>query len=554
MLALAALLTVLVEYGFDLTLNQEKMLLLVVLAIVFVFLFETLLKLFLSTHRRLFFRRRLADFILILLFPVLSFVFGRNSVTPVKVYLLWSQGYLLGVIGLRALRLNKALVRLRLSPAKLVVYSFVLGISFGTLLLCLPRSTPPDRSIRVIDALFTATSALCVTGLVVVDTGKDFSFSGQLVILTLIQLGGLGIMTFSAAFALLTGLGLGLKDRSTLQSILGAERMGSIGKLVVSILIVTFLSESIGFILLVPTMLNKFGFPQGVFHAMFHSVSAFCNAGFSLYSENLEGFYANIPFCLVIMSLIVLGGLGFPVLIELLTPTAWRRPQRKIWKRFSVHTRLVVSTSLILILLGAVFIYFNPTPVASPARNGIERITASLFQSVTTRTAGFNTVRISSFGLPVILVMICLMFVGASPASTGGGVKTTTLAVFLLKIRAMLRGHSHTEIWSRRIPFTVVETAGVVVFLAAGLIATSVLLLSMTEDASLCEIIFEEVSAFGTVGLSLGLTPKLTDAGKIVIIISMLVGRLGPITLVMSLAQPKREAGYDLPDAPVMIG
>lgn len=553
-LAGIALMSVIIQYGFYLDNGQRRLAHRIDLVIITVFILETFLRLFFAVDRAQHMRRHLVDFLLILFFISIYFFLGKILPLPINMAIILGQAYLLGSIVLRTLRLNQVLLEWRVSPPKMVVYSFLLAIMLGALLLSLPKSTPEGNRIRVIDALFTATSAVCVTGLIVVDTATDFSTSGQMIILAMIQMGGLGIMTFSAAFALFTGLGLGLKERSVLQDVMKTRELGSIGTIVTLILIVTFSFEFIGVLLMLPTFVPEMGMSKGFFFSIFHSISSFCNAGFSLFSTNLEGYYGTHSLTIVVMALVVFGGLGFPVLIELFSFSVWQNPQRRLWRRFSVHTRIVLLTSSILIVIGTVFIYFNTRPGDTVGWTGFDKVMASLFQSITTRTAGFNTVRIASFGPSVLLMMIWLMFIGASPGSTGGGVKTTTFALLFLKIRSQMKGQDHTEVWSRRITSKWVESAAMVLFLAIGVISASVVILSITETASLMDILFEEVSAFSTVGLSTGLTPNLTDIGKLVIIASMFIGRIGPITLLLSLAQQRRRATYDLPEEPLLIG
>jgi len=553
-IAVLALISIVVRFGFDLSDSQKRVLHTLNLFIVGFFVAETLLGLLVAIGKWDFIRSHLVDFVLIILFFAAYFFFRNAAILAVKAKIIVGQAYLIGAILLRVLRLNQVFAEWRVSPAKMVVYSFLTAIAIGALLLSFPKSTTEAGSMPFIDALFTATSAVCVTGLIVVDTGKDFTLGGQLTILTLIQIGGLGIMTFSAAFSLLTGLGLGMKERNVLGSILSTENFGSIAKILSMIFLLTISFEVVGAVLLGFIFVPEMGLVRGIYQSVFHSISAFCNAGFSLFTTSLEGYYEHMGLCSIMMVLIVCGGLGFPVLIELLNISVWREKSRSLWRRFSIHTRLVLVTSAILIVAGTVLIFFSPSPESNIQWSGMRKVIGCLFQSITTRTAGFNTVRIASFGLPVILMMIALMFVGASPGSTGGGVKTTTLALLFLRVRSQLMNHKHTEVWSRRINNRWVESAAIVLSLALGFISVSVVILSITEDASLTEILFEEVSAFSTVGLSLGLTPNLTVAGKIVIIISMLVGRIGPLTMLVSLVQQREQAEYDLPEEPLLIG
>lgn len=436
-----------------------------------------------------------------------------------------------------------------LSPASTLTLFFAVSILIGAILLATPlASTGP--AVSFVDALFTATSAQCVTGLAVVDTGSVFSLFGQLVILALIQIGGLGITTFSVYLFVYLRTGVGLRDRWILNETLVHTPVRSIHDLVRAVIHLTLLIEAIGAACLALVFIPQFGWLKGSYYAVFHSVSAFCNAGFALFSDNLIG-YRNSPIVnLTIMMLIVLGGLGFLVIKELLDIRQTVRRGRR-W-RLSLHSKLVLLTTGILIFAGwaALFVLEASSGTFRDVSLG-EALWVTLFQSVTTRTAGFNTVDLTVFSVPSIFLMIVLMFIGASPGSTGGGVKTTSLAVFLAALYSRLKGYRVTSIFKRTIPEETVSKTLTLFLLAAlwiGLMTFFVLLTEVTGSAGsqthgvLLDYLFEVVSAFGTVGLSLGITPKLTVAGKLLITLLMFVGRIGLLTFAFVVV---KQAGRD---------
>ena len=436
-----------------------------------------------------------------------------------------------------------------LSPASTLTLFFAVSILVGAMLLATPlASTGP--AVSFVDALFTATSAQCVTGLTVVDTGTAFSLFGQIVILALIQVGGLGITTFSIYLFIYLRTGVGLRDRWIVNETLVHTPVRSINDLVRAVIHLTLLIEALGAACLALVFVPQFGWVTGGYYAIFHSVSAFCNAGFALFSDNLISYRGNPVVNLTIMALIILGGLGFLVIKELLDIRR-RLTNRERW-RLSLHSKLVLLTSTLLIAVGWLAI------LALELGNGTfhnatfgEALWVTLFQSVTTRTAGFNTVDLNAFGVPTIFLMIVLMFIGASPGSTGGGVKTTSLAVFLAALYSRLKGYRVTSIFKRTIPEETVSKTLTLFLLAAlwiGVMTFFVLLAEVTGSTGsqthgvLLDYLFEVVSAFGTVGLSLGITPKLTVAGKLLITLLMFVGRIGLLTFAFVVV---KQAGRD---------
>jgi len=418
-----------------------------------------------------------------------------------------------------------------LSPATLILLGFAVIIFSGTLALLLPFMVTSGNKLRFIDALFTATSATCVTGLVVVDIATFFSFWGQLVILVLIQVGGLGYMTLNTILALALRRRIEYRTRLAIRDSFSLDFPGGVVRFVLSVLKYTFLIEGIGFLILFLNFLRYFTPREALFPAIFHSISAFCNAGFSLFSNNLEGFVLDPVVNFTIMGLIILGGLGFVVIREIVEKRSLS----------SLHSRVVVGTTLFLIILGTVLILLlewdNPATLAKLPWGG--KIMASLFQAVTPRTAGFNTIPIGSLREAPAFLIILLMFIGASPGGTGGGVKTTTFALLWGMVASVIRGGDRVELFHRRVAPIVISRAVSVVVLASFLVFGVTMVLLVVQSAHFLDVCFEVISAFGTVGLSRGITPNLLDLSKILIVITMYVGRVGIMTLVM--VRPTRE-------------
>ncbi|NOY80577.1 MAG: potassium transporter Trk [Kiritimatiellaeota bacterium] len=430
-------------------------------------------------------------------------------------------------------------------PAQLLVGSFAAAILLGTLLLSLPAATADGRGLAQVDALFTGTSATCVTGLIVVDTGKDLSVFGQLVILGLIQAGGLGIMTISTFIALVLGRSIGLREEFAFKEAIGEQRTGRARRLVVFIVLSTACIEAVGAAVLAPGFRSAgYGWPRSVYLAVFHSISAFCNAGFSLFSDSLCGFVDRPGMVLVVSMLIIVGGLGFGVLYSLVRGIGrGRRP--------GLHVQIVLATSLLV--GGGLLIYLFETGHAAAGGGRAHTLLNAWFQSVTARTAGFNTVPISGLRQGTLVLLMLLMFIGGAPGSTAGGIKLTTFAVLVLAIRSVVVGRESVVVGGRRITPRTVIHAAVLAFLAAGVIAAVGLVLMLSQDKPALPLLFEAVSAFGTVGLSMGVTPDLTSLGKLCIVLLMFVGRVGPLTLLVMM-RPRRASAVDYPEAEVAIG
>jgi trk system potassium uptake protein TrkH len=429
----------------------------------------------------------------------------------------------------------------KVHPAHILALSFFLLILTGTLLLSLPASQL-DPHARFIDALFISTSATCVTGLAPVDITQTYTFFGNVVILLLIQLGGLGIVTFSTFFAYILAGRLSMRGRDLIENSISSQPVPFLARLLKFAVLGTLLIEAVGTVLLTLRFVKDYPFWEALWLGLFHSISAFCNAGFSTFSMNLAGHTTDVVVNLTIMILIVLGGLGFWVLHEIID---WRRGERR---RLSLHSQIALIMTGTLIFVGAFLLLFFEQDNTMRQFGAGGKLMSSFFQSVTARTAGFNTLPIDKMTNGALLVLIILMAIGASPGSTGGGIKTTSFAVIMASFFTRLRSQEQVRLLNRGIPESIVTKAIGISFFWILAIALSTLLMAMTESMNpgdprtrgiLVEIIFEAFSALGTVGLSLGLTPRLSDGGKVICIALMYIGRIGPVTLAISIAAKK---------------
>lgn len=472
------------------------------------------------------------------------------------------EGYLAAALLAQVVRLYQAAHSASLGPAHLLVLSWVGAILIGTGLLMLPRATESGAPASVSTALFTATSAVCVTGLIVEDTGSYWSPGGELVILVLIQVGGVGLMTFAAFFALVLRRGLALRERLVLRDILSEER-GRIGggRLVLTILMVTICFEAAGAVGLYGLWPSDWSVGRRVYYSVFHAISAFCNAGFCLFRDSFVSFADRWQTMLVVPGLIICGGLGFTVLVNLWQVIRGRVARRlrhghALKPRFSLQSTLVLLTTVALLAGGTALILVFERGGVLPNQSPAGAVRRAFFQSVTARTAGFNTVRVADLSLPTLCVLLAWMFIGASSGSTGGGIKTSTVAVLFANLWATLRRRAHVEAWRRTIPEETVHRALAVVSMGLLTVSLLILLLAVTERERFAfeDLCFEAFSAFGTVGLSRGITAELSPAGRIVIVLGMFLGRIGPLTLALAMYGKKRPARYEYPEEAVMIG
>lgn len=441
-------------------------------------------------------------------------------------------------------------------PGRQAAAAFALTIIIGALVLMLPISAR-EHPVSWIDALFTSTSAVCVTGLTVLDIANDFSRFGQVVILILIQLGGLGIMTYTTALFAAAGLRMSYHERLGLSQSLGGAKPIDYKTLVKAVLVITLIIESVGALLLFVKFQAQFSYVESAFHAVFHSVSAFCNAGLSTFSTNLEAYNRDPSIILIVGFLIIFGGLGFAVIRELYDKLM--HPHTML----SLHTKLSVVSTVILIMAGLLIFYLVERRAAYMGMPLSVKLANAFFQSVTPRTAGFDTIPQMNLTEVSILITIILMFIGVCPGSTGGGIKATSMAVILLVVFNRFRGRGSATLFRRTISAESVFQAITVFILASIVIAAAFATLLFVQERSLphvsahgwfVEHLFEVVSAFGTVGLSLGLTPRLETAGKLIIILTMFTGRVGLLTLAFSLVRLPKRAEIVYSEESVMIG
>jgi trk system potassium uptake protein TrkH len=439
---------------------------------------------------------------------------------------------------------------------RLLIFGYLGIIAVGTILLLLPIST--RHGISFIDALFSASSALCVTGLIVKNTALDFTLFGKSVMLTLIQVGGLGYMTLSTTFFFFTGLKISLRDRLLFRESINLLTYENLSRFAWRVFRITIAVELLGTALLYPVFAQRFDAPIALGQAFFHAVSGFCNAGFSTFSENMELFSYSIPAPLIVAALFILGGLGFIVISDIYT-----RFIKKETKKLSLHTTVVLRTTLALIVFGTLFILLVEYDRSLSGLPFAQKLMRSFFQAVTPRTAGFNTMSIALFSPVTLVLLMIFMFIGASPGGTGGGTKTSTFALLFLWARELMLGRYGKDITSlkRRIPIEQAYRAFLILALSLFTITTAFFLIMLIENAAPFKVIFEILSAFGTVGLSTGssfnsfcsFSYDLSALGKLVIIGVMITGRVGTLTIGSAILKP-HPLEYAYPEEQIVVG
>lgn len=455
-----------------------------------------------------------------------------------------------------------------INPAQLFILSFLGIVLIGAGFLMMPNATV--NGILPLDALFTATSAVCVTGLTVLDTSKDFTVFGKIIIITLIQIGGLGIMTFASYFSYFFRGSGSYANQITLSEITSSNKLGDVFNTLKRILIITLVIELLGAIIIYSTLdlqlLNN-SINQGVFFSVFHSISAFCNAGFSTLSGNLyeRGYQFNYSLHLIIAALFIFGGLGFPIVYNvykyfrhLFSKTFLRyftkdKYQHTPWV-VNLNSRIILATTFILLFAGTVLIYFLEKDGVLKGHSSFGTVVEAFFISATNRTAGFNTVDMAAIGAPALMICMFLMWVGASPASTGGGIKTSTLAIATLNILSLAKGKKRTEIFRREISDNSIRRAFAIIALSLIIVGFCIFLLVIVEkDKDLIHLAFEAFSAYSTVGLSLNMTSSLSDYGKIIIIALMFIGRVSMFSLLIAIMKSERYFNYRYPKEEILI-
>lgn len=562
-LSLLVIASLLIPIGFELTPELERINRGIETWILIGFAFNYLLRLALTSDRTQYLKKRWVEGLvtissLLLLVEITIADIGLLRALAVEgqaeeLFLLLLKGYLLLIVAIKVLQYLPELLSRQKNTARFLVYSFLSLIAAGTFMLMLPGATQNGEGLVFIDALFTSTSAVCVTGLIVVDTATHFTLFGELVILTLIQLGGIGIITFATFLFLYISGGLGAGQLNTVKDMVGERNASVVSTTLKRIVGVTFAFEALGIVGYYFSWTIEFpSHGQRILFSVFHAVSAFCNAGFSLFTNSLADVQnaTNMGVNFTTMILIVLGGLGFTVIWELIR---FKNPQSRWRKRLTIHTRTVLVTSVILIVTGMLFLLAMEWNNTLSGYSFGNKLMLSLFQSITTRTAGFNTLDTGAIGISATLVMMILMVIGGSPASTAGGIKTTTFAVLMRSITMTIKGYGKMILFKRTVPSSIIFRAVTVLLLASACIGVSTILLTIVEDHAFLDLLFEEISAFATVGLSRGITGDLTSWGKFIIVVSMFLGRVGILTFMVAFAEKVDTKKYEYPEENIMV-
>ena len=438
--------------------------------------------------------------------------------------------------------------RFKLNPPRILALGFMLLIIIGALLLNLPIASQNGESIGFINALFTSASAVCVTGLVVVNTATHWTLFGQTVIILLIQMGGLGIMTMATIVAMISGRKISLKERLVIKEQLNQETLSGLVKLTKYVIYLTFFIEGIGALFLSIKFIPQFGLIKGIWFSVFHAVSAFCNAGFDIMGNSLMNYNNSVLVMLTVASLIVLGGIGFGVILDVV--------RNRKWKKLSLHSKLAISFTVFLILFGTIIFYIleSNNPLTMQEFTFKEKTLASLFASITPRTAGFNSIDVAGMNQSSTLLTIILMFIGGSPGSTAGGVKTVTMLVLIISTISIIKGERDVEVFKRRIPYETIFKSIAIIMIGIALVFFVTFILTLTEDQEFLNILFETTSAFGTVGLSRGITSELSDAGKVILTLTMYSGRVGPLTLAFAVGYKEEHKRFRYAEGNITVG
>ena len=439
--------------------------------------------------------------------------------------------------------------KLKLNGVQILALGFLVLILIGGIILSLPISSQSGEPTNFLDAIFTSTSAVCVTGLITLNTSTHWNIFGQTVIITLIEIGGLGFMSFAVLISLILGKKITLRERLVMQEAMNTYSIQGLVKMVKYVLIFTVSVQFFGALLLSSQFVPEYGLSRGIFYSIFHSISAFCNAGFDLFGTSLVGFSNNSVVILVVSTLIIIGGLGFTVLLEIY--------EFKGIKKLSLHSKLALITTGVLILGGAIlmliFEYRNPETIG--LMNIKDKLLNSFFAAVSPRTAGFNSIPTSDMTLASKFLTIILMLIGGSPGSTAGGLKTVTCGILVLTVISVIKGREDTEVFGRRLTKEIVYKAFTIVFIGLSLVIGVTMILSYTEaGASFIDLLYESASALGTAGLTLGLTPNLSPIGKVLIMLMMYIGRVGPLTVMLALTRKRKKSGYKYPEGKILIG
>jgi trk system potassium uptake protein TrkH len=563
-----SILSLFLEYGIP----QTKIVNLVVgvldYLIIILFLIEAIIRIIRVEKKFLYIKNTLFDHLLLLVILVLfiytrcqHYISGGTNIhrLSTNIILIRNIFSVLKILS-RMKRLNAYIKSVSRHPAQTIAISFIIIILLGTIFLMLSISTADRTHLGFTNALFTATSAVCVTGLIVVDTATKFSLFGKVIIMILIQVGGLGIMILSYFGAFVIGRRISLEDKIALSFLLNEQDIQKISSTIVKIILFTFGIELLGAMILFGNFNDLYGDSYtAAFYSIFHAVSAFCNAGFAVFTDNLEYFKSSISMNFVITGLIIAGGISFSVIFNLIenfkTNLETNIFSRRIRKsKLTLNTKVVVITTSILILSGMLLIYGIEHRHNLIKYDLKTQYLAAFFQSVTLRTAGFNTVDISKFRLPTLLIMILFMFIGGASGSTAGGVKVNTISVVFAYLKSTLKNRKETTLLNNFLSKSLINKAFLIIILALGAIFCGTLILGLIEPYPFEKILFEVVSAFGTVGLSTGITGSLTNISKFTIIALMFIGRIGPMTLVIAVSQRRDVIRIKYPEGDILIG
>lgn len=534
-----------IELGFTVSVANRELFSQLHFFLMVYFVFDGVFRVLLQPNFKVSLMTRVFDFVLI--FPLFGFYFSGFSL--LDSYILIQFLLVLVVLG-RWTHVNRLFHLMRFNPAQIFVMGFVMVILVGALLLSLPNAQVGAEPISFVDAIFMATSAICVTGLSTQTVASTFTGFGQGILMVLIQIGGLGIMTFYALISVVMHQKFSQRETTLYQESLMTEGSRETKGIFRSIVFFTLFFEFLGAGLLYLFWGKQFGLSEGIFYSVFHSISAFCNAGFSLFSDSLVGFQDNVGVILSVAVLIFVGGIGFPVIFNLMQYDFRKHGFRML----RLQTKLPIVVSLVLLVIGTLVIFLGEYSHALAGMDFAQKLLMSFFHSVSARTAGFNAMDLGSYGTATLWILMLLMFIGASPGSTGGGIKTTTFGLLMVTFWSTIRGRSRIVIFERTI--TVQN-----VFRALGIIMVSLMIvmgflygLLLSEVFGFFPLLFEVISAFGTVGFSLGVTGDLTDIGKLLLVALMFLGRIGPLTVAFALARRNESPKYKYPEERMLLG
>lgn len=439
----------------------------------------------------------------------------------------------------------------KLNGVQILAIGFAVIALVGGIILSLPISSVDGKPTNLLDSLFTSTSAVCVTGLIAVDIGTHWNMFGKTIIMLLIEIGGLGFMSFTTLIAIFLGKKITLRERLVIQEAMNTFNIEGLVRMVKYVVGFTISVQAIGAALMAIQFIPSYGLGKGIYYSIFHSISAFCNAGFDLFGNftSLTG-YANNPMILLIISaLIIIGGLGFTVWLELYN--------YKDVKKLSVHSKMAILITAILLVGGSILMLLleNSNPETLGNMSFVDKITNAFFAAVTPRTAGFNSISTDGMTTAGKFLTIILMFIGGSPGSTAGGLKTVTFGLTILTVICVVKGREDTEIFGRRFSKELVYKAFAIIIIAIGIIITVTMVLSITEsNEKFIDLLYEATSAFGTAGITTGVTQRLSTIGKIIIMLTMYCGRVGPLTVALALSNKKKKRGYKYPEGKILIG